>query len=150
MLPIGFGYIEGVTHDDEPHGTTTLCGAQSARRLGPGAVQAASSERLTARPRWRMAAARPSNHLITLGADKAYDVADFVANLRQLNVTPHAVQNTTNRRSTIEGRTTRHPGSVFSGRVRKRIEEVFGWTKEASGFRKTHHRGLARVGGCSP
>ena len=74
-------------------------------------------------------------------------MADFVANLRQLNVTPHAVQNTTNRRSTIEGRTTRHPGSVFSGRVRKRIEEVFGWTKEASGFRKTHHRGLARVGG---
>ena len=77
-------------------------------------------------------------------------MADFVANLRQLNVTPHAVQNTTNRRSTIEGRTTRHPGSVFSGRVRKRIEGVFGWTKEASGFRKTHHRGLARVGGCSP
>jgi len=51
MLPIGFGYIEGVTHDDEPHGTTTLCGAQSARRLGPGAVQAASSGRLNARPR---------------------------------------------------------------------------------------------------
>ena len=77
-------------------------------------------------------------------------MADFVANLRQLNVTPHAVQNTTNRRSTIEGRTTGHPGSVFSGRVRKRIEGVFGWTKEASGFRKTHHRGLAGVGGCSP
>ena len=149
MLPIGFGYIEGVTHDDEPHGTTTLCGAQSARRLGPGAVQAASSGRLNARPAGD-GGRSPQQSPDHAWRRQGYDVADFVANLRQLNVTPHAVQNTTNRRSTIEGRTTRHPGSVFSGRVRKRIEEVFGWTKEASGFRKTHHRGLAGVGGCSP
>jgi transposase len=58
----------------------------------------------------------------------------------------HVAQNTTNRRSAIDGRTTRHPGYAVSGRVRKRIEEVFGWTKAAAGFRKTHHRGLARVG----
>jgi IS5 family transposase len=93
-----------------------------------------------------MVADRPGNHRITLGADKAYDAAEFVADLRERNVTPHVAQNTTNRRSAIDGRTTRHPGYAVSGRVRKRIEEVFGWTKTAAGLRKTHHRGLARVG----
>ena len=76
-----------------------------------------------------MVAARPGSHRITLGADKAYDVTEFVADLREYNVTPHVAQNTTNRRSAIDGRTTRHPGYAVSGRVRKRIEEVFGWTK---------------------
>ena len=93
-----------------------------------------------------MVTARPGTHRITLGADKAYDVAEFVANLRGSSVTPHVAQNTTNRRSAIDGRTTRHPGYAVSGRWRKRIEEVFGWTKTAAGFRKTRHRGLARVG----
>ena len=93
-----------------------------------------------------MVAARPGRHRITLGADKAYDVAGFVADLRQSNVTPHVAQNTTNRRSAIDARTTRHPGYAVSGRVRKRIEEVFGWSKAVAGFRKTRHRGLARVG----
>ena len=93
-----------------------------------------------------MVADRPGNHRITLGADKAYDVAQFVADLRAHHVTPHVAQNTTNRRPAIDGRTTRHPGYAVSGRRRKRIEEVFGWTKAAAGFRKTHHRGLARVG----
>src|SRR5437868_7900336 len=76
-----------------------------------------------------MVADRPGSHRITLGADKAYDAAEFVADLREFNVTPHVAQNTTNRRSAIDGRTTRHPGYAVSGRVRKRIEEVFGWTK---------------------
>jgi IS5 family transposase len=93
-----------------------------------------------------MVAARLGNHRITLGADKAYDVAGFVADLRQHNMTPHVAQNTTNRRSAIDGRTTRHPGYAVSGRVCRRIEEVFGWTKAVAGFRKTLHRGLARVG----
>jgi IS5 family transposase len=93
-----------------------------------------------------MVAAHPGTCRITLGADKAYDVAEFVADLRAHNVTPHVAQNTTNRLSAIDGRTTRHPGYAVSGRVRKRIEEVFGWTKAAAGFRKTRHRGLARVG----
>jgi transposase len=93
-----------------------------------------------------MVADCPGNHRISLGADKAYDVAEFVADLREYNVTPHVAQNTTNRRSAIDERTTRHPGYAVSGRIRKRIEEVFGWTKAAAGFRKTHHRGLARVG----
>ena len=55
-------------------------------------------------------------------------------------------QNTTHRRSAIDARTTRHPGYAVSGRIRKRIEEVFGWTKATDGFRKTRHRGLARIG----
>jgi transposase len=92
-----------------------------------------------------MVAARPGNHRITLAADKAYDAAGFVADLRHYNVTPHVAQNTTNRRSAIDARTTRHAGYAVSGRVRKRIEEVFGWCKAAAGFRKTRHRGLARV-----
>jgi len=83
---------------------------------------------------------------VTLGADKAYDVAAHVANLRALGVTPHVAQNTTNRRSAIDGRTTRHPGYAISQCIRKRIEEPFGWIKEAGGFRQTKHRGRDRVG----
>src|SRR6516225_2971888 len=66
-----------------------------------------------------MVADHPHKHRITLGADKAYDVAEFVADLRAYNVTPHVAQNTTNRRSAIDGRTTRHSGYAVSGQVRK-------------------------------
>ena len=83
---------------------------------------------------------------LTLGGDKAYDTVDFVAEMRRLRVTPHVAQNDTNRRSAIDGRTTRHPGYAASLRKRKRIEEVFGWMKTAAGLRKTRHRGTARVG----
>src|SRR5436305_8191622 len=85
-------------------------------------------------------------HPRTLGGDKGYDTRDCVDDMRERRVTPHVAQNTSNRRSAIDGRTTRHPGYAVSGRVRKRIEEVFGWTKTAAGLRKTHHRVLARVG----
>ena len=63
-----------------------------------------------------------------------------------MNVTPHVAQNTTNRASAIDGRTTRHPGYALSQRIRKRIEEAFGWIKVSGGLRKTRHRGLERVG----
>ena len=85
-------------------------------------------------------------HRITLGADKAYDVADFVDRLRAIGVTPHVAQNTSNRLSAIDRRTTRHPGYAVSQRIRKRIEEAFGWIKTSGGLRKTRHRGKARVG----
>ena len=85
-------------------------------------------------------------HRATLGADKAYDVAGLVAGLRALNVTPHVAQNTSGRCSAIDARTTRHPGYAASQRVRKRIEEAFGWIKTTGGLRKTRHRGTARVG----
>jgi IS5 family transposase len=83
---------------------------------------------------------------ITLGSDKAFDVAEHVANLRDMNVTPHVAQNATNRTSAIDGRTTHHPGYALSQRIRKRIEEAFGWIKVPGGLRKTRHRGLERVG----
>ena len=89
---------------------------------------------------------QPGRHRATLGADKAYDAAGFVAGLRALNVTPHVAQNTSGRRSAIDARTTRHPGYAVSLRVRKRIEEAFGWIKTVGGLRKTRHRGTARVG----
>jgi DDE family transposase len=82
---------------------------------------------------------------ITLGADKAYDAADFIEELRTLNVRPHVAQNTSGRRSAIDRRTTRHPGDAASQRVRKRIEETFGWTKTVAGMRKTKLRGLPKV-----
>jgi transposase len=83
---------------------------------------------------------------VTLGADKAYDTADFVAGLRRLDVTPHVAQNDRTRRSAIDGRTTRHPGYAISQTIRKRIEEAIGWIKTTGGMRKTRHRGLVRVG----
>ncbi len=84
---------------------------------------------------------------VTLGGDKGFDARDFVAELREINVTPHLAQNTGNgRRSAIDGRTTRHPGYAVSQRIRKRIEEAFGWAKTVAGLRKARHRGLAKVG----
>jgi Transposase DDE domain len=81
----------------------------------------------------------------TLAADKGYDTADFVAAARAMNVTPHVAQNTSGRRSAIDARTTRHPGYATSQRVRKRIEEAFGWIKTIGGLRKVRHRGTDRV-----
>jgi len=93
-----------------------------------------------------MAGDLPAGGRITLGGDKAYDTQDFVAEMRRLGVTPLVSQNTKGRRSAIDGRTTRHAGYAVSVRVRKRIEEVFGWMKTVGGLRKTRHRGTARVG----
>jgi transposase len=89
---------------------------------------------------------------VTLGADKGYDVAAFVTALRQRKVTPHVTadrrvsKHGVARHSKIDGRTTRHPGYAVSQRIRKRIEEVFGWTKSAAGQRQIRFRGLDRVG----
>ena len=82
---------------------------------------------------------------ITLGADRGYDAADFVEKLRTLNIRPHVAQNTSRRRSAIDGRTTRHAGYAASQRIRKRIEEAFGWIKTVAGMRKTKLRGLDKV-----
>jgi transposase len=82
---------------------------------------------------------------ITLGADKAYDAEDFVNELRSMNATPHVAQNTSGRSSAIDGRTTRHGGYAVSQRIRKRIEEAFGWIKTIAGQEKTSFRGRDRV-----
>jgi transposase len=81
---------------------------------------------------------------ITLGADKGYDVREFVAELRERNVTPHVAQNQNGRRSAIDGRTTRHGGYKVSQRVRKRVEEIFGWEKTVGGGDKLRYFGVAR------
>ena len=78
---------------------------------------------------------------ITLGMDKGYDYPAFVAELRHMAVTPHVAQNTTHRRSAIDGRTTRHPGYAVSQRKRKLVEQAFGWMKTVGGLRKLRHRG---------
>lgn len=86
--------------------------------------------------------ARPGS---TVGGDKNYDTADFVAGCRERGCTPHVAQNNTNRRSAIDARTTRHPGYRISMIKRKRIEEPFGWMKTVGGLRKTRHCGRALV-----
>jgi transposase len=80
----------------------------------------------------------------TLAGDKGYDTRAFVEELRQREVTPHVTQNTSNRKSAIDGRTTRHPGYGQSQRVRKRIEECFGWMKTVGGGRKLRYIGRAK------
>lgn len=101
------------------------------------------AERLAALDMIEAFADRPS--AVTLGADKGYDAADFVEELRTLNVRPHVARNTSGRRSAIDRRTTRHPGYVASQRIRKRIEEAFGWMKTVAGLRKTKLRGRPKV-----
>ena len=86
----------------------------------------------------------PGSHRITVGADKAYDTADFVADVRQIRCTPHVAQK--NRGTAIDGRTTRQAGYQVSLTIRKRVEEIFGWLKTIGGCRQLLHRGLPRVG----
>jgi IS5 family transposase len=92
-----------------------------------------------------MVGSLPAGSRLTLGADKGYDAADFVCELRRMNVTPHLAQNDTYRRSAIDARTTRHASYSISQRKRKRIEELFGWGKTIGTLRKVKVRGLARV-----
>jgi transposase len=101
------------------------------------------AERLAALDMIAGVADRP--RAVTLGADKGYDAADFVEELRTINVRPHVARNTSGRRSAIDRRTTRHPGYAKSQRIRKRIEEAFGWIKTVAGLRKTKLRGLPKV-----
>jgi len=83
---------------------------------------------------------------MTVGGDKGYDTADFVTDLRGMETTPHVAQNTERKGgSAIDGRTTRHAGYQVSQRIRKRIEETFGWIKTVGNLRKTRHRGVAKV-----
>jgi len=80
----------------------------------------------------------------TVAADKNYDTKDFVADVRELGFTPHVAQNTSNRRSAIDRRTTRHSGHAVSQQIRKRVEEPFGWIKTVGAGRKLRYIGQAR------
>jgi transposase len=86
----------------------------------------------------------PTKRRRTLAGDKGYDTKDFVAEVREFGFTPHIAPNTTRQRSTIDRRTTRHPGHVTSQRIRKRIEEPFGWIKTIAGGRKLRYIGRQR------
>jgi transposase len=94
---------------------------------------------------------RPAGQRITLGADKAYDVVEFVEALRECQVTPHIAINGyvtktgKTRKTAVDGRITRHPGYAISQVIRKRIEEIFGWTKTIGGTAQVKVRGLAKV-----
>jgi transposase len=94
---------------------------------------------------------RRAERRITLGADKAYDVVDFVSALRARDVTPHIAidghitKTGKVRRTAIDKRITRHPGYAISQTIRKRIEEIFGWTKSTGGLVQVKVRGLAKV-----
>lgn len=94
---------------------------------------------------------RTGDRRITLGGDKAYDVADFVASLRARNVTPHIAidgnirKSGKPRKTAIDARTTRHPGYGISQVIRKRVEEIFGWGKAVGGLTQLKVRGLAKV-----
>ena len=90
--------------------------------------------------------AMPSTARRSVGADKAYDTADFVAACRERGVTPHIARNESRRGgSAIDHRTTRHPSYRLSQSIRKRIEEHFGWGKTIGRIRQTVFRGLQRV-----
>jgi hypothetical protein len=87
----------------------------------------------------------PTKGPAPLGADRGFDAKDFVMELRERQVTPHIAQNTSGRRSAIDGRTTRDEGYAQSQRARKRIEEAFGWIKTIAGQSRSKLRGLDRV-----
>jgi transposase len=88
----------------------------------------------------------PGSQPVTVGGDKGFDTQGFVAECRNMRVTPHVAQNHKRRGgSAIDGRTTRHPGYAVSQHKRKRIEECFGWLKTIALLRKLRHRGVGKV-----
>ena len=112
-----------------------VVGAQLTQASGTAEREAALS----------MLAEQPGSARKTVGADKAYDQAPFVEGCRELNVTPHVAQNTTNRSSAIDARTTRHPGYRISLTIRKLLETVFADAKQHGGMHQTKLRGIDRV-----
>jgi transposase len=81
-------------------------------------------------------------HPSTLGADKGYDTHDCVADIEARQVSPHLAQSTTRRKSAVADSIAATPGYTVSQRLRKRVEEIFGWMKTVGGFRRTRYRGL--------
>jgi transposase len=92
----------------------------------------------------RMLKRIPGKRRITVGADKGYDTGNFVDTCWMMNTTAHVARKRL--RSAIDGRTTRHESYRLSQRVRKRVEEIFGWMKTVGGARKLRYRGTARNG----
>jgi transposase len=88
----------------------------------------------------------PSRERRTVAGDRAYDTQQFVADCRDRGVTPQVAMNISGTRSSaIDARTTRHAGYVVSQRIRKRIEECFGWCKDGRPLRKMKVYGKCKV-----
>ena len=105
-----------------------------------GSAEREAAKRLLKRQR------RKRLRVKSLGADKGYDTEDFVGFLRGRKILPHVAANVERKGgSAIDGRTTRHTGYSISQRIRKRVEEIFGWMKTVGGFRKTRFRGTERT-----
>lgn len=105
-----------------------------------GACEREAAERMLKRQK------RKKLRVKTLGGDKGYDTHDFVGLLRRRRITPHVAANTQRRGgSAIDGRTTRHAGYSLSQRIRKRVEEIFGWMKTVGGFRRTRFKGREKT-----
>ena len=160
--------FHGQKRSNETHGSTTDPDAKLARK-GPGKEAKLSysgnlqvenrsglivnAEVLEANGRAERDAALvmleqvPGDGRITVGGDKGFDTAEFVAECRHMNVTPHVAQNTARPGgSAIDARTTRHASYTISQKKRKRIEECFGWLKDIALLRKLKHRGMLKVG----
>jgi hypothetical protein len=160
--------FRGEKRSNETHASTTDPDARLARKSGGQASKLGFTGHLlmenknglvvdarltlatgTAEPEAALAmlSERPGAGKKTVGADKNYDTAAFIAAARERNVTPHVAQNiTAHRGSSIDRRTTRHKGYRISQVIRKRIEEANGWIKEVGGMAQTKFRGLDRVG----
>jgi IS5 family transposase len=120
---------------DNRHGLLVDLRISEANGFAERQVAIAMLDRETAKGRHR-----------TVGADKAYDRRNFVEGCRALGVTPHVAQNLkVSGGSAVDGRTTAPPGYTVSQRIRKRVEEIFGWTKTVGNFRRTRYRGLVRT-----
>ncbi len=144
--------FHGEKRKNETHGSTTDSGKETRLcYLGYALMETRNGLVVDARPTeangiaerdsaLEMVAERPGTHRVTVGADKLYDTHGFVSDLRELKATPHVAQSDTNRRSAIDGRTTCHTGYAVSQRVRKRVEEIFGWSKTVGPIRKTKFR----------
>jgi hypothetical protein len=87
---------------------------------------------------------RRKRRRITVGADKGFDDRNFIERARRLNVTPHVAQ-FERRTSSLDRRTTRHPGYQQSLNRRPRIEQIFSWLKNVAMLRKTRHRGQRKI-----
>jgi IS5 family transposase len=82
----------------------------------------------------------------TLAGDKGFDSAQFIEDCRARGVTPHVACNDARAGgSALDARTTRHESYRVSQRIRKRIEENFGWAKDGRPLRKMKVRGHAKV-----
>jgi transposase len=110
-------------------------------RVAPPSGYAERDEALEMIRRLRRRGFEPS----TLGADKAYDVGDFPHALNALGIKPHIAVNKHRPPGSPVRRVARGRAYEISQRIRKRVEEIFGWMKTIGGLRKTRYRGRAKT-----